>query len=210
MRNEKGQFVKGYGFWTGKKRPGFKNSTTFAKGLIPFNKGKTGLCSDETILKMSLARLGKPRVGKPENWKRSEKTRKILSILGKKRIGPLSSGYIDGRMTIPGYATWLKNKRNRLKKASSGSHTFEEWFNLKSKYNNTCLDCGRKEPDILITEDHIVPLSKGGSDFIENIQPLCKSCNCRKHDKIINFISRGLSNLQNGFVGGGGASKQIS
>lgn len=39
MRNTKGQFVKGYGFWKGKKRPGLKTSTTFEKGHKTWNKG---------------------------------------------------------------------------------------------------------------------------------------------------------------------------
>lgn len=33
--------------------------------------------------------------------------------------------------------------------------------------------------------DHVVPLSKGGKDFIENIVPCCFSCNCSKGARIL-------------------------
>ncbi len=36
----------------------------------------------------------------------------------------------------------------------------------------------------LMTIDHILPKSKGGKDTLENLQPMCHSCNAQKADKV--------------------------
>jgi 5-methylcytosine-specific restriction endonuclease McrA len=74
-------------------------------------------------------------------------------------------------------------KRNKCE----GTLTLEEWASLCDIYNHVCLMCGKPEP---LTIDHIVPLSKGGSNFIQNIQPLCRSCNSSKSNKTIDFRPR--------------------
>ncbi len=66
-----------------------------------------------------------------------------------------------------------------------GSHTGAEWEAVKQKFGNVCLCCGRG--DRKLTADHVIPLCKGGTNFIENLQPLCISCNCSKNAKIIDY-----------------------
>jgi len=77
-------------------------------------------------------------------------------------------------------------RANKLKEAG-GSHSFKEWETLKAQYNWTCPCCKKQEPEIKLTKDHIISVNKGGSDNIENIQPLCVSCNSKKSIKTIRY-----------------------
>lgn len=87
----------------------------------------------------------------------------------------------------PEYLKRGKRKRRARLFNAKGSHTQAEWELLKKRYNYCCPSCGKCEPEIELTEDHICPLSRGGSDYIVNIQPLCRSCNSKKCRKIIKY-----------------------
>jgi 5-methylcytosine-specific restriction endonuclease McrA len=75
-------------------------------------------------------------------------------------------------------------KRRARKTGNGGWFTAKEWRDLKEKYNNKCLCCGEEKP---LSADHIIPISKGGTSNIDNIQPLCMSCNDSKGTKTIDY-----------------------
>lgn len=83
---------------------------------------------------------------------------------------------------------YINNRRRAILLNAQGSHTLEEWLKLKEATGKKCVCCGRLESEVVITEDHVVPLSIGGSDSIENIQPLCRNCNSKKYNKIISYV----------------------
>ncbi len=90
---------------------------------------------------------------------------------------------------------YYNRKRRASLKGATGTHTFEEWQSLKSFYEYMCLCCKRTEPKVVLTVDHIIPLSKGGSNDISNIQPLCRSCNSRKNATTISYLPSSSSKL---------------
>lgn len=73
----------------------------------------------------------------------------------------------------------------RMKRANGGDFTDQEWQNLLTEYSGMCAACGSTDT---IEADHIVPLSKGGKNTRENIQPLCRSCNRHKAKRTISFL----------------------
>lgn len=76
-----------------------------------------------------------------------------------------------------------KSRERQMRiEAAEGSHTDLEWEALKAHYSNRCLCCGKAEPEVELTRDHVIPLVKGGTNSIDNIQPLCRGCNSRKRN----------------------------
>lgn len=72
-----------------------------------------------------------------------------------------------------------------------GTHTREEWLELVERCAGTCPRCLARP--FWPSPDHIIPIALGGSDLIENLQPICARCNLGKRDEMVDWLAvRGL------------------
>jgi 5-methylcytosine-specific restriction endonuclease McrA len=77
-----------------------------------------------------------------------------------------------------------KGRRYDLRKRNApGSHTFEQWMARVEFYVWRCVYCKKELTVQTLTQDHVKPVSKGGSNWASNLVPACKSCNSSKNGK---------------------------
>lgn len=98
---------------------------------------------------------------------------------------------------------WVKNNPeavraillNRLsrKRNADGSFSKKDILEKLNLQNNKCVYC-QCDVSKIYHVDHITPLYRGGSNWAENLQILCPSCNCSKgaktHDEFIKFLHK--------------------
>lgn len=84
------------------------------------------------------------------------------------------------KIANPGKVRVHTQCRRALKAGAPGSFTADEFTALCEAYDYRCVYCGREEK---LTADHAVPLGRGGSNWIANILPACRSCNSRKRNR---------------------------
>lgn len=81
-----------------------------------------------------------------------------------------------------------RRRADRLSAARQlGTHTAEEWAALVARFAGRCVRCGIRPH--AVEKDHIKPLYQGGSDGIDNLQPLCARCNCAKGPETTNWAA---------------------
>ena len=81
--------------------------------------------------------------------------------------------------------------RRRVRRVGAeGNHTTADVAAIREKQKNRCAICRVDLRKVKAHEDHIIPISKGGSNWPSNIQLLCQTCNCRKSNKLPEQFAR--------------------
>ena len=86
------------------------------------------------------------------------------------------------RLNYPERCREYDRRRRVIQKGLRPGHTLAEWEVVLARWNYQCVDCGTTER---LSQDHVVPISRGGLDDISNIVPRCVSCNSRKGNRLV-------------------------
>lgn len=85
----------------------------------------------------------------------------------------------------------IKAIRRRKIKLTDDRLTLPEWKALIEAWDGKCAYCKKLTPNP--TQDHVIPLSKGGQHTMDNVVPACMGCNVRKSNlDLADFLMKAL------------------
>lgn len=116
-------------------------------------------------------------------WRKANPEKAKSRVATWRKANPLkvkASG-LAWRKANPGQVHIQIARRRTRKLKAPGSHTATQWRHLLASYHGQCVYCGAPAT----VRDHITPLSRKGSDDIDNIVPACKPCNSSKWAKSV-------------------------
>lgn len=79
--------------------------------------------------------------------------------------------------------TRVANQRRRARRASApvNDFTLDQWMEIRAEQAGCCFYCGRD--DLPLTQEHKIPLIRGGNHTKDNIVGACQPCNSKKGTK---------------------------
>ena len=115
----------------------------------------------------------------------SPKAVELVNMRLQQAMGSLfHHGYVTERTDVPRRTDIDAPKNYRQNK-----HT------LFGRQEGLCNGCRMDFPFKIFEVDHVIPRSRGGTDYVENLQLLCPSCNRIKGDRPMEYLAAQLAGM---------------
>ncbi len=81
--------------------------------------------------------------------------------------------------------------RKEKKNGPDATLTPEQWQEIVDRFESRCAYCGielqkgSRSKRHKLTQDHVIPLSRGGTHSADNVVPACPQCNTEKGDQTL-------------------------
>ncbi len=143
------------------------------RGHVAFRSTKWRLC--DTCLRENIKKYWRQK----NPITRAEKVEQRRYEVAERRRERQRKYYYKNKDIV---ATYGRLYRSR-KRGSGGAHTAQDILEIFDLQKGRCAYCRTKLTIRTKEVDHIIPVSKGGSDARWNLQILCERCNLRKWSK---------------------------
>lgn len=138
----------------------------------------------------------------PRKYSNSEKKRETNRRWAAKHIDKIRKYQRQHYINNPELKRARDHRRLARKAQTTGTFTAQQFKALCAHFTHHCLRCGKPRK---LTADHVIPLAWADRpEFacaalgdIDNIQPLCRSCNSWKKDSHFDYRTRPHQNCIN-------------
>lgn len=153
----------------------------FGKAWYRKNRAKRRLRSKKYYRKERRLRISQQRARRRRYyWKNRDR---INSTRRKRRVANLDHFRERDRKRYSEHRLKriVQQRNTQARRAGApGEITPDQWRRLLRAYKFRCFYCGAKLLPANRTLDHKLPISRGGSNTIDNVVPACRPCNNRK------------------------------